>query len=48
MPAIMSEAMEAMMPMMRRNVEWINESVQQQAAEIMKQSQRDGGAKACD
>lgn len=42
LPAIMSEAMESMMPIMRRNMEHITESSQQQVAEMLKESQRNG------
>jgi hypothetical protein len=42
MPAIMSEATESMMPIMRRNIEHMTESVQQEAAEMLKESQRNG------
>jgi hypothetical protein len=42
MPAIMSEAMESMMPIMRRNMERITETIQQQTAEMLKESHRDG------
>jgi len=40
MPAIMSEAMESMMPIMRKNIERMTEDVQQQAAEMMKESRQ--------
>jgi len=42
MPAIMSEAMESMMPIMRKNIERMTEDVQQQAAEMMKESRQNG------
>jgi uncharacterized protein len=46
MPAIMSEAMEAMTPIMRRNIERMTESVQQEAAEMLKESNRNGARNA--
>ena len=42
MPAIMSEAMESMMPIMRKNIERMTEDVQQQAAEMLKESRQNG------
>jgi hypothetical protein len=45
MPAIMSEAMESMMPIMRKNIERMTEDVQQQAAEMMKESRQNGARK---
>lgn len=46
MPAIMSEAMESMMPIMRKSIERMTEDVQQQAAEMMKESSQNGARKA--
>lgn len=38
LPSIMSESMENMMPIMRKNIEHMSEQVQEQIAEMMKQS----------
>jgi hypothetical protein len=46
LPAIMSEAMESMMPIMRRNIERITQSVQQETAEMLKESNRNGARNA--
>jgi hypothetical protein len=43
LPAIMSEAMETMMPMMRKNIEKMTGRVQQEMAEMMKQPAKDAG-----
>jgi uncharacterized protein len=40
LPAIMSEAMESMMPIMRKNIEHITQSMQQETAEMLKESDR--------
>ena len=40
MPAIMSEAMQAMTPIMQKQMETVQEKVQQQTAEMMKQSDK--------
>ena len=42
MPAITSEAMESMMPIMRRNIGRITQSVQQETTEMLKESHRKG------
>jgi len=42
MPAISVEAMESMMPIMRRNIGRITQTVQQETAEILKESDRKG------
>lgn len=43
MPSIMSEAMETMMPIMRRNIEHITEGVQEQVAQMKKESTKGSG-----
>ena len=42
MPAISAEAMESMMPIMRRNIGRITQTVQQETAEMLKESDRKG------
>jgi len=42
MPAMMSESMEAMMPLIRQYVEKMNGRVQQEVAEMLKNSGKDG------
>jgi hypothetical protein len=42
MPAISAEAMESMMPIMRRNIGRIMQTVQQETAEMLKESDRKG------
>lgn len=37
LPSIMSESMESMMPILRKNIEHMTEQVQQQVAQMMKQ-----------
>jgi hypothetical protein len=46
MPAIMSEAMEDMMPIMRKSIDKMTERAQQQVAQMMKDSPRKKGADA--
>jgi len=43
MPAIMSEAMETMMPIMRRSLDRMTEGVQQQVAQMKKDSTKGAG-----
>jgi hypothetical protein len=43
MPAIMSEAMETMMPIMRRNIDRMTEGVQEQVAQMKKESTKGVG-----
>jgi hypothetical protein len=38
MPAIMGEAMQAMMPLMQKNIDGMNKHLQDEIAEIIKQS----------
>ncbi len=40
LPAIMGEAMEAMMPIMRRQMDTMNQRVQQEVADMIKNSQK--------
>ena len=40
MPAIAAESMQTMMPIVRKHIEAVNQSLQQQIAEILKQSQK--------
>jgi hypothetical protein len=42
LPSIMSEAMQTMMPLMRKNVDRMSERIQQQVAEMSKQSNHQG------
>jgi uncharacterized protein len=44
MPAIMSEAMQAMMPIMRKQIKGMQERIQQQMAEMLKQSKSTAGS----
>jgi hypothetical protein len=46
MPAVMGDAMEAMMPIMRRTVDKITERTQQQLAQMMKDSPKKAGDNA--
>lgn len=46
LPAIMSEAMQTMMPIMRKNVDRMTERIQQQVAEMSKQSNNQGAKDA--
>jgi hypothetical protein len=43
LPAVMTEGMEAMMPMLRRNVDRMTERAQEQIAEMMKESAKKAG-----
>ena len=43
MPAMMSDAMQAMMPLMRDYMEKVNNRVQQEVAEMLKNSGKTGG-----
>lgn len=40
MPAIMAESMQTMMPIMRKHMEAVNQSLQQQIADMLRQSQK--------
>jgi hypothetical protein len=40
MPAIMGESMEAMMPIMRKYMDTVNQRIQQEVAELLKDSQK--------
>ena len=40
LPAIMSEAMESMMPIMQKHVEAVNKQLQQEIAEMLEQSEK--------
>jgi hypothetical protein len=40
MPAIMGEAMEAMMPIMRQHMDAMNQRLQQEVADMLKNSQK--------
>ena len=40
MPAIMAESMQTMMPIVRKHIEAVNQSLQQQIAEMLQQSQK--------
>src|SRR5882672_2446089 len=42
MPEIMAESMQSMMPIMRRYIDRMNERVQEETAELLKQSQKKG------
>jgi uncharacterized protein len=42
LPAIMAEAMQAMVPTMRKYVDGMQEQLQRETAELIKQSQKDG------
>ena len=44
MPAMMSDAMEAMMPIMRERMNILQEKMQDEVAEMMKESQKSGTA----
>jgi len=46
MPAIMSEAMETMMPLMRKSIDHMTQRLQDQMAEMMKQPAKDAGKTA--
>lgn len=46
MPAIMSEAMETMMPLMRKSIDHMTQRLQDQMAEMMKQPAKDAGQTA--
>jgi hypothetical protein len=46
LPAIMSEGMESMMPIMRRSIDHMTENVQQQVAQMMKDSTKGTGSSA--
>ena len=46
MPAMMSDAMQAMMPLMRDYMEKVNNRVQQEVAEMLKNSGKAGGKHA--
>jgi hypothetical protein len=46
MPSVMSEGMESMMPIMRRNIERITQRVHQETAEMLKQSDPKGARNA--
>lgn len=48
MPAIMSEAMEAMTPIMMKNMEQMKRDVEQQVAEMLKESQKQNSRKAAE
>jgi hypothetical protein len=43
LPAIMSEAMQSMMPIMRKYIDGMQDRVQQETAELLKQSQKKPG-----
>ena len=43
MPAIMGEAMQSMMPIMRKYVEGMQDQLQQETAELIKQSEKKSG-----
>jgi hypothetical protein len=45
MPAIMGEAMQAMMPLMRKHIDGMAERMQQQVAEMIKESEAKPGEK---
>jgi hypothetical protein len=42
LPAIMAEAMQAMVPTMRKYVDGMQEQLQRETAELIKQSQKNG------
>ncbi|HUM04347.1 MAG TPA: DUF2059 domain-containing protein [Terriglobales bacterium] len=44
MPAMMSEAMESMMPILRKYMDTVSDRVQQEVAQMMKESEKKGGA----
>ena len=48
MPAIMSEAMEAMTPIMMKNMEQMKRDIEQQVAEMLKESQQQNSRKAAE